>query len=117
MPRPLDEGLHDDLGTHPMRPNARKQDSFCERGPRNFERIELCAKLQQQVRIEARARPSGEDEIFVFEIADEQRAQTNPPALRGRGRDAWWTLPYQLHPELDTARAIALRSDLSEIES
>src|SRR6476661_7254961 len=81
--RPLDEGnLDDDLGTHPVRPNARQSDGLCKRGGWDLERIEPCAKIEQQPGVKARTDLSGEDEVFLFEVADEQRAQTDARALR-----------------------------------
>ena len=83
MRGPLDEGNpHNYLGTRPMRPNARQPDGFGERGPRDLERVEPCPEVQQQPRIEARANLPGKNELVVFEIADEQRAQAHANALR-----------------------------------
>ena len=81
--RPLDEGnLHDDLGPHPVRANARQSDGFGERRFRDLDRIEPRAKFQQQLGIEARADLPGEDEVVALEISDEQRAQADASALR-----------------------------------
>src|SRR5436309_574200 len=83
MHRPLDEGdLHDDLGTHPVRPNSGQPDGFGERGFWNLERIEPRAEFHQQLHIEARTYLAGEDKIFILEITYEQRAQTDSSSLR-----------------------------------
>ena len=83
--RPFDEGdLHDDLGPHPVRAQARQPDGLGERRLRDLERIEPRAQVQQQLRVEARADLPGEDEVGrpSLEVADQQRAQADAGSLR-----------------------------------
>ena len=79
---PFDEGdLHDDLGTHPVRPNTREPDGFVERRFRYLKRIEPRAEFHKQLGIEARADFSSEDEVLILEIADKQSAQSDASSL------------------------------------
>src|SRR5439155_12642878 len=81
--RPLNEGdLHDDLRTHPVRPNARQPNGFGEGRCWERKRVEPSAEFQQELCVEARADLSGKNEVFILEIADQQRTQTDPSALR-----------------------------------
>ena len=77
--RPLDEGdLHDDLGPHPVRAQARQADAPCVNGGfGDLERVEPRAQVEQQLGVEARADLAGEDEVVAFEVADEQRAEAD----------------------------------------
>src|SRR5438128_6168687 len=80
---PLDEGdLHDNLGTHPMRAQARQSFASGERRLLDLETIEPRAQVEQQLRVEPGADLAGEDEIVLIEVADEERAQTGARALR-----------------------------------
>ena len=81
--RPLDErDLHDDLGPHPVRAQARQPDGLGERRLRDLERVQPRAQIEQQLRVEAGADLAGEDEVVPLEVADEQRAQADARALR-----------------------------------
>src|SRR5262245_3412266 len=95
---PLDEGdLHHDLGTHPVRAQARQPGRFRERRLRDLDAIEPRAQIEQQLRVEARADFAGEHEIVWLalrlalrapralsrgEIPDEQRTEPDARALR-----------------------------------
>src|SRR5947208_1544388 len=95
---PFDEGdLDDDLRTHPMRALSRKADGLCERRLRDLERVESGPQVEQEFRIETGAHLAREHEVDVValrlglrapralsrgEVADEQRAEADPRALR-----------------------------------
>src|SRR5437762_10003178 len=107
MHRPVDEGdLYDDLGTHPVRPNARQPDGFGERRYRELERVEPGAEFHQELCVEARADLPGKNEVFILEIADQQRAQADPSALR-IGEAADYKLLRRLALHLQPVRGAA----------
>src|SRR5690349_3766632 len=82
MAGPLNESdLDDDLGADPMRAETRQADGFGEGRLRYFERVELLAKLTQQLRVEAGADPARENEIIAVVIADQQGAEADALSL------------------------------------
>ena len=57
--------------------------AFGEGRPREISSASSRARsVEQQLRVEAGADLAGEDEVVALEIADEQRAQADPAALR-----------------------------------
>ena len=80
---PLDEcDLHDDLGPHPVRAQARQSRGLRERRLRDLESVEPGTQVEQQLGVEAGADLAGKDEVVAVEVADKQRAETDAAALR-----------------------------------
>ena len=76
--RPLDErDLHDDFRTHPVRADSWQPCGPRKRRLRQLDRIEPPSQIQQEPGVEAGANLSGEDEIAVFVMADEQGAKAD----------------------------------------
>src|SRR5688500_1207421 len=83
MAGPFHEGdLHDDLGAHPMRAQFRQSDGFRERRSLDLKAVQLRAKAQEQLGVEAGSYLARENKIVFVEVADEQRSQSHAPALR-----------------------------------
>src|SRR5919197_5696017 len=83
--RPLDEADPDhERGSHPVRAHARQSDRSGEGRASGLERIESRAEPAQQAPIEASADFAGVDEAGPVgsNIADEQRPEADPTALR-----------------------------------
>src|SRR5690348_2912501 len=81
--RPLDEAdLDDDFGAHPVRAQARQPGTARERRRRSLERVEPGAERDQLPGIEAGADATGEHEVLVLEVSDEQRAEPDAAPLR-----------------------------------
>src|SRR6266850_6494722 len=76
--------LHHNLGTHPVRAQARQSDGFGERRLWNLDHIQLCAQIQQQLRVETSSNLPCEDEVVALEVANKQCAETDALALRIR---------------------------------
>ena len=75
MHRPFDEGhLHDDLGTHPMRPNARQTDGLGKRRLRDLDRIQPCRAVRAAASCRSRCRPCPRRRS--------PRPRSSPPAAR-----------------------------------
>src|SRR6185369_2255928 len=72
----------DDLRFDPVRAQSRETDGFGERRFRNLEVVQLCAQIKQQLRIKTGANPARKNELAVFIMTDEQRAESNTLALR-----------------------------------
>ena len=83
--RPFDEAdLRDHFGTDPVRAHPRQAAALRERRLRDLHRVQPGPKLEQQLRIESRSDLAREDEIVLVVVPDEQRAQSDAPALRIR---------------------------------
>src|SRR5512143_4290210 len=76
---------HHYLRTHPMRAYARQPNRFGERWLRDLQRIQLGTEVQKQLRIKPGtdlAAINKVDTFVVFEVADQQRPEADPPTLR-----------------------------------
>ena len=83
MHGPLDKpDLNFDARFHPVRTQARQSDGFREWGLWYFQLVQLCTQVEQQLSIESGPDLSGKNEIIVFKITHEQRAQPDTLALR-----------------------------------
>src|SRR6185369_17197957 len=81
--RPFDEAhLDHDLQPRPVCAQTRQPDRFGKRRLRYFEFIELSAKIEQHLRVEAGADLAGEYKVAILVVADEKRAQSNALPLR-----------------------------------
>src|SRR2546426_2870809 len=69
------------IGADPVPPHARQANRSGERRLRHFQRVEPSPQVEQQLGVEARAHLPGVDEVVLLEVADEQRPQTDAPAL------------------------------------
>src|SRR5882762_4530471 len=81
--RPLDEGdVHDDLGAHPMRAEARQPFGPGEWRRRDFQVIKPRPEIEQHLRVETGADLPGKDEIVAVEVAEQQGAKADAASLR-----------------------------------
>jgi len=74
--------LHLDLRLYPVCSHARQTNCTRERRFLDLQLVELRTKIQQQLRVESSSNLSSKNEIVVFEITNEKRAQTDSLALR-----------------------------------
>src|SRR5215216_5303026 len=82
---PFDKpNLHLDLRLYPVCSHTRQTNRTRERWFLDLECVELRAQIQQQLRVESSPNLSSKNQIVIFEITNEQRAQTNSLALRIR---------------------------------
>jgi hypothetical protein len=80
---PLDETDVDrDLWFDPVRAQSRQAFGFGECWFGNFELVQLRAQIEQQFSVESSSDLSRENEIAVFVITNQQRAQADPLTLR-----------------------------------
>src|SRR5262249_10340375 len=80
---PFDEGHPDaNVRADPVSPETRQPFRNRERRPRDLERVETAAQLEQHLRVEAGADLSGEAKVVPSEPAAEQPAQPDTAALR-----------------------------------
>src|SRR5687767_10925397 len=81
--RPFDERhLHDDLGPHPMRAQARQADGLRERRLCHFECVETPPQIEQELGVETGADLAREHEVVAIVVTDQQGAQADAGALR-----------------------------------
>src|SRR5262245_25076517 len=82
---PLDKpDLDHDLWFYPVRAQPWQANGFGKRWFRNLELVQLGAQFEQQFGIESGTELSCENEITVFVITDQQRAETYTLTLRIR---------------------------------
>src|SRR5262245_14864583 len=85
MHRPFDEcDLHDDFRTCPVSAQSRESFRLRERCGRDFHRVQARTQFEEEPGIKAGADLAREYEVFIFEVANQQRAQANARALRIR---------------------------------
>src|SRR5580700_8034652 len=116
--RPLDEAdLYDQLRTYPVRAQARQPLRLREGRCRQLDRVESRAEIEEQLRVEAGADLSREDEVVAVVVADEQCTETGARAL-GIGEAADHELPRELalhlQPELRSPVLVRRASPLGD---
>src|SRR3984893_1626840 len=108
---PLDEAdPHDQLRTYPVRAQARQPLRLRERRYRQLDRVESRAQIEEQLRVEAGADLSHEDEIVAVVVADEQRTETGARALRiGKAADHELLRELALHLQPEPRSSVLVR--------
>src|SRR5262245_277075 len=83
--RPLNErNLHDDLRPDPMCAKPRESAGLREERLRDFEFVQACPKVQQELCVEAGSDLAGKHEVLMIKVTDQQSPKTDATALRIR---------------------------------
>src|SRR5687767_14467673 len=97
--RPFHErDRNDDFGSYPVHVEPRQTDRFGEGRLGALESGKTLAEIEQELRVEASADLTGEDEVVSLEVANEQSAEAEPTTSRiGEAADHELLGSFDLH--------------------